>query len=148
MAGAEGFEPSPSTLTVWCPTSWTTPQQGDGVGSAVKGAAEGIGTIAWRAKFATGLTQTNTEQKLGLERQRGAREAEQEAGNVASGLLRRSVKKRNGGIVYFETFGNCVWFDETAPTHLQHSKFFQCGCIPKRFVGHYRVATSGFALPD
>jgi hypothetical protein len=27
LAGAEGFEPSPSTLTVWCPTGWTTPQQ-------------------------------------------------------------------------------------------------------------------------
>jgi hypothetical protein len=26
LAGAEGFEPSPSTLTVWCPTGWTTPQ--------------------------------------------------------------------------------------------------------------------------
>jgi hypothetical protein len=49
MAGAEGFEPSPSTLTVWCPTSWTTPQlclaakaaASNGVGSAVEGAAEG-----------------------------------------------------------------------------------------------------------
>src|SRR5258706_16152851 len=28
MAGAEGFEPSPDTLTVRCPTSWTTPQRG------------------------------------------------------------------------------------------------------------------------
>jgi hypothetical protein len=27
LAGAEGFEPSPSSLTVRCPTSWTTPQQ-------------------------------------------------------------------------------------------------------------------------
>jgi hypothetical protein len=27
LAGAEGFEPSPSTLTVWCPTGWTTPQR-------------------------------------------------------------------------------------------------------------------------
>jgi hypothetical protein len=27
MAGAEGFEPSPSALTVRCPTGWTTPQQ-------------------------------------------------------------------------------------------------------------------------
>src|ERR1700686_2992778 len=25
LAGAEGFEPSPSSLTVRCPTSWTTP---------------------------------------------------------------------------------------------------------------------------
>jgi hypothetical protein len=28
LAGAEGFEPSPSSLTVRCPTSWTTPQRG------------------------------------------------------------------------------------------------------------------------
>src|SRR6266851_9210686 len=27
LAGAEGFEPSPSSLTVRCPTSWTTPQR-------------------------------------------------------------------------------------------------------------------------
>ncbi len=27
LAGAEGFEPSPSSLTVRCPTDWTTPQQ-------------------------------------------------------------------------------------------------------------------------
>src|SRR5579863_10386182 len=27
LAGAEGFEPSPSSLTVRCPTGWTTPQQ-------------------------------------------------------------------------------------------------------------------------
>ena len=26
LAGAEGFEPSPSSLTVRCPTGWTTPQ--------------------------------------------------------------------------------------------------------------------------
>ena len=29
LAGAEGFEPSPSSLTVRCPTDWTTPQQLD-----------------------------------------------------------------------------------------------------------------------
>src|SRR5208282_1483946 len=27
LAGAEGFEPSPSSLTVRCPTGWTTPQR-------------------------------------------------------------------------------------------------------------------------
>ena len=27
LAGAVGFEPTPSALTVRCPTGWTTPQQ-------------------------------------------------------------------------------------------------------------------------
>ena len=27
LAGAEGLEPSPSALTVRCPTDWTTPQR-------------------------------------------------------------------------------------------------------------------------
>jgi hypothetical protein len=42
LAGAEGFEPSPSSLTVRCPTSWTTPQQGSRVekGAHCKGFAE------------------------------------------------------------------------------------------------------------
>ena len=37
LAGAEGFEPSPSSLTVRCPTSWTTPQRaiaGNGLAAA------------------------------------------------------------------------------------------------------------------
>jgi hypothetical protein len=29
MAGAGGFEPPPSALTVRCPTGWTTPQADD-----------------------------------------------------------------------------------------------------------------------
>ena len=60
MAGAEGFEPSPSSLTVRCPTSWTTPQRAlpapawpgsrnrDQVGSAAIGAAEGVNKIPRR----------------------------------------------------------------------------------------------------
>src|SRR5882672_7561016 len=54
LAGAEGFEPSPSSLTVRCPTSWTTPQRAlpprrgrgrasaDWIGSAATSAAEGV----------------------------------------------------------------------------------------------------------
>src|SRR5256885_16562943 len=53
LAGAEGFEPSPSTLTVWCPTGWTTPQQHfpstyrrtNRVGSAAQDAAKGFSKI-------------------------------------------------------------------------------------------------------
>jgi hypothetical protein len=40
LAGAEGFEPSPSSLTVRCPTSWTTPQQGQNAGNASRAAQQ------------------------------------------------------------------------------------------------------------
>ena len=54
LAGAEVLEPSPSTLTVWCPTGWTTPQRylwptngrTNEVGSAASGSAKGFSKIA------------------------------------------------------------------------------------------------------
>jgi hypothetical protein len=48
LAGAEGFEPSPSTLTVWCPTGWTTPQQRAATASIADG--NKLGSAAMRGE--------------------------------------------------------------------------------------------------
>jgi len=35
----------------------------------------------------------------------------------------------------------------TRHRHIVSNQIFPCGCIPERFVGHYRVAATGLHLP-
>jgi hypothetical protein len=139
LAGAEGFEPSPSTLTVWCPTGWTTPQRRSPAPTASgfpesgwaplqKGAAEGSSKIPCPR-----ISQGSPSTKIYLSIQSSGASRDTKGGpakgqrakrdEVTGNLIRRAarayfgdnkarnVKQHNGRL--FERFAKTNRFAET-----------------------------------